>query len=119
MDITDEMVERAFDALYPMVEAHPDMTQDQYQRHVYGIARAALEAALGDVEPLEDVLPEDWTIDVRYEGVESSTLWGGGEGKYRAFVGPWDAHASECFEGYGETRDAAIRAAVANAKGTA
>lgn len=49
--VTDEMLERAYDAIYPIIEVHPALTQDEYQRHCYGIARAALAAALGDVEP--------------------------------------------------------------------
>lgn len=107
MDITDEMVERAFDALYPMVEAHPDMTQDQYQRHVYGIARAALTAALGDMEPLEDVLGTDYVVMLA--AIQPS-------GRWYAEVAPVGIGAKR-YWGLGSRIEWAIRNAVESAKG--
>lgn len=99
MNITDEMVERAARKVAMRLNYNlEDVTE---------IAQE-LTAALGDVEPLEDVLGGRWTQITVVAGPVAFIEYESGEGM------TFTIHRTH---GHGPTIDAAIRAAVANAKG--
>ena len=108
MIVTDEMVERAAKELALDRGTHTvagsakpiRVTPSDYRR-----ARAALTAALGDVEPepLEDVL-DGWSIRSVFRSKDG-----------RIIASVWPLVGVDMCVGSGPTVDAAIRAAVANA----
>lgn len=129
MQITDEMVERAAEAIWTVDTTEPSWQEaltayaDHIKRNKYGTAftrmvdearrhaRAALTAALGEVEPLEDAL--SGLVLAGLTQPDPNTM------QFRAYVRspyPFTPHYVSGV-GYGPTIDAAVRNAVANAKG--
>jgi hypothetical protein len=111
MSITDEMVERAAAGIQ---DARRKRGVEWYMHGDDKVdARAALTAALGDVEPLEDVL-----AGVKGQRITLYQLRHEREQRWSATLMAWPGDTPDKFSvGFGSTIDAAIRGAVANAKG--
>lgn len=105
MRVTDEMVERATVQFEKYWRSSGD-TGESFTEAVRSGVRAALEAALGDVEPepLEDVLGHGYWVSITTKRTDDTWI---------AIVGDHDTGIKT--NGYGPTIDAAVRNAVANA----
>ena len=108
MIVTDEMVERAAEGIARDRQEFVDNDMPfpaSVQEHDKRVARAALTAALGDVdpEPLEDVL-DGWSIRSVFRSKDG-----------RIIASVWPLVGVDMCVGSGPTIDAAIRDAVANA----
>lgn len=127
IEITDEIIERAAEAAYmadifrlrtesdiwltweTLAKAAPTTAAERYRT----MARAALTAVLGDVEPLEDVLGDEWALGATFR---LDGEWVARVHKVEA-RGRKEAWMQYQGEASGPTIDAAIRAAIAQAKG--
>lgn len=116
MNITDEMVERALDATVRTHENELSLRQGLRRLgrvDTERMIRAALEAAIGDVEPLENVLGDLWMIDELFYDPDGDN----DNNAYALVISRDIAGDRRAGHAWASTIDAAVRNAVANAKG--